>query len=49
MIEARFNRRTAAAIGAEYVELERCGHTPHEECPEELVDVVGDFLRRLPD
>lgn len=43
------NRRTAAAIpGAEYVELERCGHTPHEECPDALVDVVGDFVARLP-
>jgi pimeloyl-ACP methyl ester carboxylesterase len=50
VIAPRSNRRTAAAIpGAEYVELDRCGHTPHEECPEQLVEVVGDFLSRLPD
>jgi pimeloyl-ACP methyl ester carboxylesterase len=49
VIQARVNRRTAAAIpGAEYVELDRCGHTPHEECPDALVEVVADFLRRHP-
>lgn len=43
------NRRTAAAIpGAEYVELERCGHTPHEECPERFAEVVRGFLQALP-
>jgi pimeloyl-ACP methyl ester carboxylesterase len=49
VIEARVNRRTAAAIpGAEYVEIDGCGHTPHEECPDALVEVVSDFLRRHP-
>jgi pimeloyl-ACP methyl ester carboxylesterase len=49
VIAARVNRRTAAAIpGAEYVELDRCGHTPHEECPDALVEVLSDFLRRHP-
>lgn len=41
------NRRTAAAIcGAEYVELERCGHTPQEECPDDLLRVLRGFLTR---
>jgi pimeloyl-ACP methyl ester carboxylesterase len=49
VIQARVNRRTAAAIpGAEYVEIDGCGHTPHEECPDALVEAVGDFLARLP-
>ncbi|MEX0836027.1 MAG: alpha/beta hydrolase, partial [Nitriliruptor sp.] len=49
VITPRQNRRTAAAIpGAEYVELERCGHTPQEECPDAFLGVVRDFLDRLP-
>lgn len=48
-IAPRFNRRTASRIpGAEYVELEGCGHTPHEECPQEFATAVRDFLDRLP-
>ena len=49
VITPRQNRRTAAAIpGAEYVELERCGHTPQEECPDAFLAAVRDFLNRLP-
>jgi pimeloyl-ACP methyl ester carboxylesterase len=45
VIAPRSNRRTAAAIpGAEYVELEGCGHTPQEECPERFLEVVRSFL-----
>jgi pimeloyl-ACP methyl ester carboxylesterase len=48
VIAPRWNRRTAAAIpGARFVELENCGHTPQEECPEQLVEVVRDFLDDL--
>lgn len=47
-IAPRTNRRTASRIpGAEYVELDRCGHTPHEECPEAFAATVRDFLERL--
>lgn len=39
------NRRTAAAIpAARYVELEHCGHTPQEECPQALVEVIREIL-----
>ena len=48
-IAPRFNRRTASRIpGAEYAQIEGCGHTPHEECPQEFAAVVRDFLDRLP-
>lgn len=47
-IAPRFNRRTASRIpGAEYVEIADCGHTPHEECPEEFATVVRAFLDGL--
>lgn len=47
-IAPRFNRRTASRIpGARYVELERCGHTPHEECPEAFNAAVRSFLDEL--
>ncbi|MEX1177027.1 MAG: alpha/beta hydrolase [Nitriliruptor sp.] len=50
VIAPRQSRRTAAAIpGAGYVELERCGHTPQEECPDALVAAIRDFLGGLPD
>ncbi len=45
VIRPRWNRRTADAIpGARYVELERCGHTPQEECPDALAAAITDFL-----
>jgi pimeloyl-ACP methyl ester carboxylesterase len=48
VISPRWNARTAAAIpGARLEVLPDCGHTPHEECPEALLEVVGDFLDGL--
>jgi pimeloyl-ACP methyl ester carboxylesterase len=48
VISMRWNRRTAASIrGAELVELPDVGHTPQEEAPERLVEVVRGFLQRV--
>lgn len=48
VIRPRWSRRTAAAIpGARYVELPEVGHTPHEEAPERLVEVLQGFLDRV--
>lgn len=45
VISPTWNRRTADAIpDARYVELEDCGHTPQEECPERLVAAIREFL-----
>lgn len=33
---------------AELVVIPRCGHVPHEECPEPFLDAVSDFLGSLP-
>lgn len=50
VVAPELSRRTARAVpGAEYVELEDCGHTPQEEQPEAFVAAVRDFLGRLPD
>lgn len=41
--------RLASEIpGAELVVIPNCGHVPHEECPEEFLAAVDDFLARLP-
>jgi pimeloyl-ACP methyl ester carboxylesterase len=48
IISPRWNRRTAAAIpGARFEVLPDCGHTPHEECPQQLLDLVRGFLAEL--
>ena len=45
VIRPRWNQRTAESIpGARYVELERCGHTPQEECPGPLAAAITGFL-----
>lgn len=45
VISPTWNRRTAGAIPTgRYVELEDCGHTPQEECPEALVGVIRELL-----
>ncbi len=45
VIAPRWNRRTAEAIpGARFAVLDDCGHTPQEECPDQLMAVVRDFL-----
>jgi pimeloyl-ACP methyl ester carboxylesterase len=50
VIGPQWNARTAAAIpGARFELLTGCGHTPQEECPEQLLSVVRDFLGQLPD
>jgi pimeloyl-ACP methyl ester carboxylesterase len=33
---------------AELVVIPRCGHVPHEECPEAFLDAVTRFLARIP-
>lgn len=48
VIASASNRRTAAAIpGARYEEIAGCGHTPQEECPEQLVALIRAFLDGL--
>jgi pimeloyl-ACP methyl ester carboxylesterase len=48
VIAPRWNRRTAEAIpGARFAVLDDCGHTPQEECPDQLLEVVRDFLGDL--
>lgn len=48
VISPGLNARTAAAIpGARLRVLPDCGHTPHEECPQALLEVVEDFLADL--
>jgi pimeloyl-ACP methyl ester carboxylesterase len=48
VIAPRYNRRTAAAIpGARHEVIPDCGHTPHEECPEALLELVRGFLADL--
>ena len=42
------NAGTASAIaGARSVVLPDCGHTPHEECPDQLLPALRDFLARI--
>ena len=42
------SRRTAAAIpGADYLEIPHCGHTPHEERPDQFVALLRDFLAAI--
>jgi pimeloyl-ACP methyl ester carboxylesterase len=49
VISASWNRRTAAAIpGARYEVIGDCGHTPQEECPDQLLELLRDFLDDLP-
>jgi pimeloyl-ACP methyl ester carboxylesterase len=48
IIGPHWNRRTARAIpGARFEVLPDCGHTPHEECPAQLLEVVRGFLAEL--
>ncbi len=48
VISPRWNARTARAIpGARLEVIPDCGHTPHEECPDALLEVVRDFLDDL--
>lgn len=45
VISSSWNRRIAAAIpAARFVEIPACGHTPQEECPDELLTVLREFL-----
>ena len=45
VISPRLNARTARAIpDARFEVLPDCGHTPHEECPQALLEVVEEFL-----
>jgi len=33
--------------GADFMELNQCGHVPQEECPDAFIDAVRDFLESL--
>lgn len=49
-ISVRASQQTAAAIpDAGFVAIDRCGHTPQEECPDELVAAIVDFLATHPE
>jgi pimeloyl-ACP methyl ester carboxylesterase len=48
VITTNWNRRTAAAIpGARFEVIPDCGHTPQEECPDALLELVRGFLADL--
>jgi pimeloyl-ACP methyl ester carboxylesterase len=48
IISPSWNQRTAAAIpNARFEVLPACGHTPQEECPEQLLELVRGFLAEL--
>lgn len=48
IISPQSNRRTAAAIpNARFEVLPACGHTPQEECPDQLLELVRGFLAEL--
>ncbi|MFP4148366.1 MAG: alpha/beta fold hydrolase [Nitriliruptoraceae bacterium] len=48
VIHPRWNRRTADALpDGRYLELEGCGHTPQEECPEALAAAIDGFLAEV--
>ena len=47
-IPLRSSELAAAALGAELVVLEDCGHVPYVEAPDELFDALRRFLRATP-
>jgi len=50
VVEPRLSERAAAAIpDARFERLEGCGHTPQEECPDDLTNVLESFLAGLPE
>lgn len=49
VVKPRLSERAAAAIpDARFERLEGCGHTPQEECPDDLTKVLQRFLAGLP-
>ncbi|MFP4634796.1 MAG: alpha/beta fold hydrolase, partial [Nitriliruptoraceae bacterium] len=47
-IAPSWSRQTAAAIpGARFAQIEGCGHTPQEERPHALLEVLRGFLAGL--
>lgn len=45
LIPVANSRRLASLLpDAEYVEFNRCGHMPHEECPDQFVECVSAFI-----
>jgi pimeloyl-ACP methyl ester carboxylesterase len=40
------SRRLAALLGCRLIEVERCGHQPQEEMPDEFVKWVADFMEQ---
>lgn len=49
VIHPRWSRRAARhSRHGSYLEIEDCGHTPHEECPKALAEAIRDFLGQLP-
>jgi pimeloyl-ACP methyl ester carboxylesterase len=50
IIAPRWNRRTAGAItDARFEVIPDCGHTPQEECPDALLDLLRPFVDELAD
>jgi pimeloyl-ACP methyl ester carboxylesterase len=43
---AQIDKIASAAPDVELLKLERCGHSPHRDCPEAVLAGVEDFLRR---
>ena len=37
--------RLAQIVGAELAIIDRCGHLPMEECPEEFLSIVEKFIQ----
>lgn len=49
VISPGWSRRAARATPTgRFVQLDGCGHTPHEECPAALADVIRKFVADLP-
>lgn len=45
LVPVRNSRRLHQQLqNSEFVELPRCGHTPHEETPDQFVQIVGNFV-----
>ena len=46
IVPASNSRALAKLLGAELKIVPACGHMPHEEAPEEFIDIVRDFIER---
>ena len=46
IVPASNSRALAKLLGAELKIVPACGHMPHEEAPEEFIDIVRNFIER---